>query len=175
MKNYSFGYFIEQISSLFKLPCRHNQISLCSTTNNSFHPFHPTFSRNPVHPHFTFISRKWLQMKTLVTRVFFTWAYKIFSPKIEKKKWEAKLASNRKLHFTSLYNVAQITTFLSKIEILAFPNLKFYFIYFNTILFKTPNIKYSILLLVHLNILSFTPQVSLNFSKLRRRKKSLFL
>ena len=88
-----------------------------------------------------------------------------------EKKWEAKLSSNRKLHFTSLYNVAQIATFLSKIEILAFPHLKFYFIYFNTILFKTPNIKYSILLSVHLNILSFTPQVSLNFSKLRRRKK----
>ena len=47
-KNYSYGYFIEQISSLFKLPCWHSQISSCSKTNNSFHPFHQTTSQNSV-------------------------------------------------------------------------------------------------------------------------------
>ena len=47
-KNYSFGYFIKQISSLFKLPYWHSQISPCSKTNNSFHPFHRTLSENLV-------------------------------------------------------------------------------------------------------------------------------
>lgn len=85
-KNYSFGYFIEQICSLFKLPCRHNHISLCSKTNNSLHPFHPTFSGNPVHPHFTYISRKWLQLKTPGTRVFSPEPTKFSLPRLASNK-----------------------------------------------------------------------------------------
>ena len=92
-----------------------------------------------------------------------------------EKKWEAKLSSNRKLHFTSLYNVAQIATFLSKIEILAFPHLKFYFIYFNTILFNTPNIKYYILLSIHLNILILLFLLPFKSLSISPKKKSLSL